>query len=59
MTAKHLIEQMNELENSERIAFLKHLYHEHFDMNPITEKEAKIIEDLRDGYVRVVDNNEV
>lgn len=58
MTANEMIQQMRKMENGERIDFLKYLYQEHFNVNPITEEEMKILEDLRDGYVKVVENNE-
>ncbi|MCL1948285.1 MAG: hypothetical protein FWF59_00940 [Turicibacter sp.] len=55
MTAKEMIELMNKMENRERIDFLEYLYHEHFSMNPLTKEEMRLIDDLRDGYVKVVE----
>ena len=58
MTHLEMIQKMKEMENGERIKFLLYLYEEHFNMNPLTEEEMIILEDLRDGYVRVVENDD-
>ena len=54
--ADEMINQMNNMENGERIDFLRYIYNEHFRINTLTEEEMQIIDDLRDGYVRVVEN---
>lgn len=59
LTAQDLIMKMNEMDNGERLDFLRHLKENHFSMNPLTPEEMRIIDDLRDGYVKVVENNEV
>ena len=57
MTHLEMIQKMKEMENGERIEFLKYLYENHFRMNPISEEEMQILEDLRDGYIRVIEND--
>ena len=57
LTAKEMIEQMKVMDNGERIDFFRYLYEEHFRNNSLTEEEMQIIDDLRDGYVKVVEND--
>ena len=57
MTHQEVIQIMKEMPNGERIKLLLYLQDEHFHMNPLTEEEMQIIDDLRDGYVKVVEND--
>ena len=59
LSSEQMVTAMSNMENGERIVFLKYLREHHFFMNPITEEESRIIDDLRDGYVKVVENDEV
>ena len=58
MTFAEVIEIIKKMPNGERIKLLKYLYDEHFNINPLTKEEMRIISDLRDGYVKVVENDE-
>ena len=58
-TAQEVIDAMAIMDNAERIILLRHLFRNHFDMNPLTEEEMQLIDDLRDGYVKVVATNEL
>ena len=57
MTHEELIQQMNSMPNGERIKFFVYLSEHHFGMTPISDEESQIIEDLRDGYLKVVAND--
>ena len=59
VTAQDMINEMKKMENGQRIEFLEYLYEEHFSINPLTEEEMRIIDDLRDGYVKVVEVDEI
>jgi len=56
MTYELMIEAMKSMSNVDRIKFLDYLYDEHFHSNPLTEEEMQLIDDLRDGYVKVIDH---
>jgi len=55
MTYEQMVEAMKNMDNADRIKFLDYLYDEHFHANPLTEEEMQLIDDLRDGYVKVID----
>jgi len=56
MTHQEMIQAMKDMPNGERIRFLIHIRDNHFYGNSITSEEAELLEDLRDGYVKVVEN---
>ena len=56
MTSSEMIKLMAEMSNRERLDFLKYLAENIFFVNTLTEEEKRIIADLRDGYVKVVEN---
>lgn len=56
MTCDEMLKQMSLMDNGERQKFLEYLFENHFNINPLTREEMTIISDLRDGYVRVVEN---
>ena len=58
MTFAEVIDIIKNMPNGERIELLKYLYDEHFNINPLTREEMRIIGDLRDGYIKVVENDE-
>ena len=58
MTSAEMIKLLAEMPNKERIDFLVYLSENFFFVNKITEDEQRIIADLRDGYVKVVENDE-
>ena len=51
MTAQELIKAMKNMENGERIEFLKYLYEEHFCYNKLTDEEIQVLSDYHDGYL--------
>jgi len=59
MSFEQMVTAMANMDNGDRIDFLEHLYHNHFRINPLTDEEMKIIDDLRDGYVKVVEADEL
>lgn len=59
LTCKQMITELNQMDNGERIGFLKYLRENHFHINPLTKEERRIIDDLRDGYVKVVEADEI
>ena len=59
LTFEQMLTAMGNMENGDRIDFLEYLFHNHFRMNPLTDEEMKIIDDLRDGYVKVVEVDEL
>jgi len=56
MSYEQMVEAMKNMNNGERIKFLDYLYEAHFHSNALTEEEMQLIEDLRDGYVKVIDH---
>ena len=56
MNYEQMVEAMKNMDNAQRLKFLDYLYEEHFHANPLTEEEMQLIDDLRDGYVKVVEN---
>ena len=58
MTFAEVVDIIKNMPNGERIELLKYLYDEHFNINPLTREEMRIIGDLRDGYIKVVENDE-
>ena len=56
MNCDQMIKAMKSMDNAQRLKFLDYLYEEHFHANPLTEEEMQLIDDLRDGYVTVVEN---
>lgn len=58
MTSEEMIQQMDEMDNGERIEFLKYLGKKHFFINTLTREEMHIIDELRDGYLKVVENDD-
>lgn len=57
MSHTDFIKKMDEMDNGERIKLFEYLAKNHFFMNELSEEEMQIIEDLRDGYVKVVEVN--
>jgi len=55
MTCEQMVEAMNNMDNAERIKLFDYLHDEHFHINPLTEDEMQLIDDLRDGYVKVIE----
>ena len=49
MTAKEMIEQMNQMENGERLKFFNYLSNHHF--NTLSDEAKQILDDYYDGIL--------
>lgn len=55
ITSEQMIEDLKIMDNGERLDFLEYMFIEYFDTGFLSDMEGEVLEDLDDGYVKIIE----